>query len=70
MVFSVLADRKKGIYPLITKEQIAIENPGSKRRYKKVGDYYLLVGPDTYPYAGIINELSSLLSIDLNAEFE
>lgn len=70
LVFSVLADRKKGIYPLITKEQIAIENPGSKRRYKKVGDYYLLVGPDTYPYAGIINELSSLLSIDLNAEFE
>lgn len=69
-VADVLSDRKKGDYPLISKENIELKNPNSKRRYKKVGEYYLLVGPDTYPYAGIINELAGLLSIDLHAEFE
>lgn len=69
-VSEALADRKKGNYPLITKEQIQIENPASKRRYRKSGDYYILVGPDTYPYFEILNEIAELLSIDLHAEFK
>ena len=65
MVFSVLQQKwKKGIYHLLP-EQIAIENPGSKRiRYKKVGGVHLLVGPDTYPYAKVLMNFRVYLSID------
>lgn len=69
-VAETLGDMKKGKYPLITKELIPIENPASKRRYRKEGDYYILVGPDTYPYADTLNDISKRLSISLHADFE
>lgn len=69
-VAQVMEGDKKGIYPVITKEQIPIENPASKRRYRKEGDYYILVGPDTYPYADTLNEIAKRLSIPMHAEFK
>lgn len=69
-VAETLGVMKKGKYPLITKELIPIENPASKRRYRKEGDYYILVGPDTYPYADTLNDISKRLSISMHADFE
>lgn len=69
-VAETLGVMKKGKYPLITKELIPIENPASKRRYRKEGDYYILVGPDTYPYADTLNDVSKRLSISMHADFE
>lgn len=69
-VAQAFVGKKKGNYPLITREIVPIENPESKRRYRKAGDYYILVGPDTYPYANILNELFGILSIDMHANFK
>lgn len=69
-VMQTWSDEKRGKYPLISRENIAIENPKSKRRYKLVDDYYVLVGPDVYPYKKVLDSLSEQLSLSLNVNLK
>lgn len=56
-------DKKGYKLPLIAKE--TVETSGSKRRYQQVDDWFVLLGPDTYPYYPKLQILNSELNLGL-----
>ncbi len=66
-VFNVLKERTRKL-PLITKEKI--ETNDTARRYRQVGDYYILLGPDVYPYHPTLRILNDELSLGLNVQWD
>ncbi len=66
-VFNVIKERTRKL-PLITKEKI--ETNDTARRYRQVGDYYILLGPDVYPYHPTLRILNDELSLGLNVQWD
>jgi len=65
-VFNVLKKQIRKL-PLITKEKI--ETNDMARRYSQVGDYYILLGPDVYPYHPTLRILNNKLSLNLDVQW-
>ena len=60
---AAIFDNKGYKLPLITKEPV--ETSDSARRYKQVDDWYVLLGPDVYPYYPKLQILNAELNLGL-----